>query len=227
MSADLVAYYVCSVLAFVPAIVLHEVSHGLAAYKLGDPTAKRSGRLTLNPLAHIDPFGTVVLPLLMMLLGGPVFGYAKPVPYNPTYFKDKRKGDFIVGMAGPAANLAMAALAAALSWLLYPAALSLGGASAAFSYFYSLFLPLFALINLFLLFFNLLPVPPLDGSSIYALLVSEKGLPTYYKVERWAMPVLLVLLFIVPYATSFDPVSAYLRFTAGNMANLMFPYRIY
>ncbi len=227
MSQDLIAYYICSFLSFVPAIVLHEVSHGMAAYRLGDPTAKRAGRLTLNPLAHIDPFGTVILPLLMMLANGPVFGYAKPVPYNPTYFKNKRTGDFIVGMAGPAANLVMALIGAAIAWLLYPTALTLVNSSDVFYYFYGMFLPLFTLINLFLMFFNLLPVPPLDGSSIFALFIPEEKLPSYYKVERYAMPVLLVLLFVVPYATSFDPISAYLQFTAGNVANLIFPYQIY
>ena len=84
----MIAYYVCVICAFVPAIVLHEVAHGFMAYKLGDPTAKNAGRLTLNPLAHIDPFGTVILPLLLMVANAPVFGYAKPVPYNHLYFKD-------------------------------------------------------------------------------------------------------------------------------------------
>ena len=111
-----IAYIICSVLSFVPALVLHEVAHGFAAYKLGDPTAKASGRLSLNPLKHIDPFGTVILPAMLMLMGWPVFGYAKPVPYNPRYFKDPRRDDVIVGLAGPAANLAMAAIAAAVAW---------------------------------------------------------------------------------------------------------------
>ena len=223
----MIAYYICSFLSFVPAIVLHEVSHGFVAYKLGDPTAKRAGRLTLNPLAHVDTFGTVILPLVMMVAGGPIFGYAKPVPYNPTYFKNKRTGDFLVGMAGPAANLLMALAAAVVSWLLYPFAVQSVNASDVFYYFYTVFLPMFALINLFLMFFNLLPVPPLDGSSIFALFIPERSLPSYYKVERYAMPVLLVLLFVVPYLANFDPISAYLRFTAGGVANLIFPYTIY
>ncbi len=111
-----IAYIICSVLSFIPALVLHEVAHGFAAYKLGDPTAKASGRLSLNPLKHIDPFGTVILPAMLMFMGWPVFGYAKPVPYNPRYFKDPRRDDVIVGLAGPAANLAMAAIAAAVAW---------------------------------------------------------------------------------------------------------------
>ena len=112
-------YLICSILSFIPAIVLHEMSHGFAAYKLGDPTAKRAGRLSFNPLAHIDPFGTVIMPFLLMAMNMPVFGYAKPVPYNPAYFKDPRKGDLIVGLAGPAANLLLAVLAGVVAWVLY------------------------------------------------------------------------------------------------------------
>ncbi len=225
MNFDQVAYYICMVLAFIPAIVLHEVSHGFAAYKLGDPTAKNAGRLTVNPLAHVDPFGTVILPLVLMIAGGPVFGYAKPVPYNPVYFKDKRKGDLIVGLAGPAANLVMALLGSAVSWICYPMAAS-GISSDFFAYFYLLFLPYFTLINLYLMFFNLLPIPPLDGSSIWAFILPEKYLPHYYRVQQYAMPALLVLLFIVPYFTPVDPIAAYMNFFAGNLANLIFPYAI-
>ena len=107
-------YVICSVLCFIPALVLHEVAHGFAAYKLGDPTAKAAGRLSLNPLKHLDWFGTVALPLFLMFFRMPVIGYAKPVPYNPSYFKDPRKGDLIVGLAGPLANLLMALLAAGI-----------------------------------------------------------------------------------------------------------------
>ena len=82
-----IPYLICSILSFVPAIVCHEACHGFAAYKLGDPTAKRAGRLSFNPLKHIDPFGTVIMPLLLMAMNMPVFGYAKPVPYNPAYFR--------------------------------------------------------------------------------------------------------------------------------------------
>lgn len=152
MDSTTIIYYVCCLLSFVPAIVFHEVAHGFAAYRLGDPTAKAAGRLTLNPLAHVDPFGSVILPLFMMIMGGPVFGYAKPVPYNPTFFKNKRTGDFIVGMAGPAANLLMALLGSAV-------AIALSGTVEALSmtaqppmvlmYFYYWFLPLFIIVNLY------------------------------------------------------------------------------
>ena len=226
MSNDYFIYLLCSILSFVPALVFHEVAHGYAAYKLGDPTAKSKGRLSLNPLKHLDPFGTVILPLCMMAMGGPIFGYAKPVPYNPRYFKDPRKGDVIVGLAGPCANLVMALLAAALAWVLYPTALTLVLTNEAFAYFYTLFLPLFALINLYLMFFNLLPIPPLDGSSIFALLVPVKYLPKYYELQRWAFPIFMIIIVVVPYVLNVNPIGMYLNVTAGNLANLIFPFAI-
>lgn len=227
MNETYIAYIICTVLSFVPALVFHEVSHGFAAYKLGDPTAKSRGRLSLNPLKHIDPFGTVILPLCLLAMGGPVFGYAKPVPYNPAYFKDIRKGDLIVGLAGPAANLVMAALSAAVAWaitLFAPA--SALATSMLFQYFYFMFLPTFTLINLFFAFFNLLPIPPLDGSSIFAFLLPKKYLPQYYRVQQYALPIFMLVIVLVPYILHFNPVGIYLDVTAGNVANLIFPYQI-
>ena len=226
MSTHYLAYIVFAILSFVPAIVFHEVAHGFAAYKLGDPTAKRAGRLSMNPLKHVDPFGTVILPLCMLAMNGPVFGYAKPVPYNPAYFKNPKTGDVVVGIAGPAANLAMAVLAGATSWALYGQAPSLAAQSEVFSYFYLMFLPMFALINLYLLFFNLLPIPPLDGSSILALVVPRKHLPKYYRVQQYAMPVFLIVLIVLPYVLHVDPIGIYLDATAGNVANLLFPFKV-
>lgn len=223
---DQLTYVIISILCFVPAIVFHEMAHGFAAWRLGDPTAKRQGRLSVNPLNHIDPFGTVILPGIMMLAGGPVFGYAKPVPYNPSYFKNPKTGDVIVGLAGPLANLLMAVLAAVVSWLLYPTAQSLVLGNEAFLYFYALFLPMFALINLYLMFFNLIPIPPLDGSSIIALFVPRKYMRQYYQVQRYAFPILMVVLVLLPYLLHINPVGAYLDVTAGTVANLLFPYRI-
>lgn len=223
--SDYIIYIIISVLSFVPAIVLHEVAHGFAAAKLGDPTAKSKGRLSLNPLKHVDPFGTVLLPGLLMLLGGPVFGYAKPVPYNPLYFKDIRKGEAIVGLAGPCANLLMAGVAALFAWVFLPMAPQLLS-NDVFAYFYLAFLPTFALINLYLMFFNLIPIPPLDGSSIIALFLNDKQLSKYYQVQQYALPVLMLVLVVVPYVFNVNPIGIYLDATAGNLANLMFPFNI-
>jgi len=224
-----ISYILISALCFVPAIVFHEVAHGVAANALGDPTAKVAGRLTLNPLAHIDMFGTVVLPLLMAMMGGPVFGYAKPVPYNPANFANKRTGDLIVGLAGPAANFVMAIIGALLTWALvwsmpaWQGAYAAGGIAAAGFEFLFTFLPSFTVINLYLMFFNLLPIPPLDGSSIFAVLVPERHLGTYYAIERYAMPIFLVVAFVLPYATGFNPFAWYLNATAGALAGVMLP----
>lgn len=234
-----IPYVICSILAFVPAIVLHEMGHAFAAYKLGDPTAKSQGRLSFNPLKHIDPFGTVLMPLLLMMLNMPIFGYAKPVPYNPQYFEDPRKGDLIVGLAGPAANLLQAAVGTGIAWAVYSAApgplqasytlLHTTGATDILGYFMLYFLPYYVLINLFLMFFNILPIPPLDGSSIFAFFCPVKYLPTYYKIQRYALPIFMVVIILVPYAFSmvginFNPIGAYLNATAYNLFNLVFPY---
>ena len=169
-----IPYLICSILSFVPAIVCHEACHGFAAYKLGDPTAKRAGRLSFNPLKH-RPSARWIMPLLLMAMNMPVFGYAKPVPYNPAYFSDPRKGD-LIARASPAwqANLVLAVLGAVvytLVMLVLP--VSALAQNDVFYYFLTLFLPMFSLINLYLMFFNLLPIPPLDGSSIFAFFLRK------------------------------------------------------
>lgn len=224
MSSTSIVYLVCSILAFVPALVLHEMGHAFAAYKLGDPTAQRQGRLSFNPLRHIDPFGTVLLPIMLGLMGMPVFGYAKPVPYNPRYFEDPRKGDLIVGLAGPAANLAQALVGTLIAFILYTATPTITMNGTPVQYYVMLFLMYYVQVNLFLMFFNLIPVPPLDGSSIYAFFLPEKYLPTYYKVQQYALPVFMLLIIVLPYVFNVDPFSWFLNATAGNVFNLLFSF---
>ena len=207
--------------------MLHEVAHGFAAYKLGDPTAKSRGRLSLNPVKHIDPFGTVILPLCLMAMNMPVFGYAKPVPYNPAYFEDPRKGDMIVGFAGPAANLLQALVGAALAavlWFALPI-VQLAAASDIVYYAYFLFLPTYVMTNLCLLFFNIIPIPPLDGSSILMFFLPKKHLRTYYKVQQYAMPILLAVLVLVPaILPQLNIVGWYMDVTAGNLFDLLYSW---
>ena len=222
MSFNIYVQYACTILAFIPAIVLHEVAHGFVAWKLGDPTAKSSGRLTLNPLKHVDLFGTVLLPAFLMVTNLPVFGYAKPVPYNPMYFKDKRKGDFLVGIAGPLANLVMAILGSIIMFLMLGIN-SLVLSNGFLTCVYYLFLPQFIIVNLCLMFFNLIPIPPLDGSSIIALFIPEKHLDKWYSIQSYAMPVLIILIVFLPYLIKFDPISLYIQATAGNLAKLLIP----
>ena len=143
-------------------IVIHEVSHGTMALYLGDPTAKYAGRLTLNPLRHLDPIGSVILPLFLILMaklmgGGIIFGWAKPVPINPYNFRDQKYGSAKVALAGPGSNLAIA-LVFGLALRFFPAIATIPGLPLMFSYI--------VYINILLAVFNLLPVPPLDGSHI-------------------------------------------------------------
>lgn len=224
MTTD-IPYLICSLLSFIPAIVCHEVMHGFAAYKLGDPTAKRAGRLSLNPLKHIDPFGTVIMPLMLMMMHMPVFGYAKPVPYNPAYFKDPRKGDLIVGLAGPFANLVLAIIGAVIFTILAQVLpINLIVQNEVIYYLYTMYLPMFTLINLYLMFFNLLPIPPLDGSSIFAFFLPVKYLPKYYQVQRYAFPIFMIVVILVPYVLHVNPIGVYLDWTAGNLFDFLFSF---
>jgi Zn-dependent protease len=212
-----IIYGIISLLCFVPAIVIHEVAHGFVAYRLGDPTAKSAGRLSLNPLKHVDPFGTVVLPIALAVLGGPVFGYAKPVPYNPRYFKNLKVGEVLTAFAGPAANLVMALLAA----LVVNVAMLFFSSSGDVFYWVATALIQFILINLYLMFFNLLPIPPLDGSSIIVPFLPPKALPTWYQIQRYALPILIILVMVVPMFLNFSPLGIYLDATAGNLTRFL------
>lgn len=171
-------------------IVIHEVSHGLMALSLGDQTAKNAGRLTLNPLPHLDLFGSIILPFLTFSLGGFVFGYAKPVPYNPLYLQDQRFGPAKVGFAGPASNIAIA-LVFGLILRFLPTFLQTTVLPELFSFI--------VLINLVLAIFNLLPVPPLDGHWLLLSVISEKfyGFKLFY-LRYGLILFLLVLFFILP-----------------------------
>ena len=223
-----IPYVVISILCFIPAIVFHEVAHGFAAWRLGDPTAKRAGRLSLNPLKHIDPFGTVLMPAMLMLMNAPVFGYAKPVPYNPMYFKDKRKGDLIVGLAGPCANLVMACLGALIAFALWTAMPDTLIASyfdqSLLYYVFFMFLPTFTLLNLYFMFFNLLPIPPLDGSSIIAFFLPVRLLPKWYRIQQYALPVFMIVVILLPYILHVNPIGIYLNWTAGSIYDALYSF---
>lgn len=173
------------------AIVVHEVAHGFIAYKCGDPTAKMSGRLTLNPLAHIDLFGTVLLPFMLVLMGGPSFGYAKPVPYNPNYLKDRRRDEILVALAGPASNILQAFLGALLLRLLNALAVAFGAALNPLVIFY-------IQINVSLAVFNMLPIPPLDGSKLLLYFLGEKNRQKFYAIEPYCMIAVVGLMFFAP-----------------------------
>lgn len=161
-------------------VILHEIAHGYAAWKLGDPTAKLQGRLSLNPLVHLDPMMSVILPGLLLVSGSSIlFGAAKPVPYNPYNFTDQKYGEAKVAIAGPLANIAIALFFAALIQIAPLLGLSLAFVKLATSVI---------ILNLFLAFFNLLPFPPLDGSKILPVLLPASLKMSYnnfrYTLER-------------------------------------------
>lgn len=201
----------------IPAIVLHEISHGYVAYRLGDTTAKDRGRLSLNPIKHIDLWGTILLPLLMVAMFGVGFGYAKPVPINPHRFRDYRQGMFLTGIAGPVTNLLLAIISGVGSRFFYNAAdsgVAVGG-------WVWLLLYYFALMNLSLMFFNLIPLPPLDGSRVLPLFLSDRAMRTYVQIEQYGFIILFVILWLVPRFLNVDPIGAYFGATVDPILRLL------
>jgi len=166
-------------------IILHEVAHGYMAYRLGDPTARDANRLTLNPLAHIDPFGSILLPILLVVSHSPVLlGWAKPVPFNPAYFRDFRKGTMLVGAAGPVTNLVLAVAAGVLFRLFTPGGLV------------GLVLLNLCVTNITLAVFNLIPIPPLDGSRVLVGFMPHDWISGYLFMERYGFLVIFGLLYL-------------------------------
>ncbi len=190
------------------AITIHEASHGWTAWKMGDPTAHSMGRVTLNPIPHIDPFGTILVPILLVVMGAPAFGWAKPVPVNPYNLKDPRRDNLWISLAGPASNLT-AAFAALILFLLLK---TVRPAITGFLYNFLLYrqgfpqglypleglaLVLFylILINTYLAVFNLIPVPPLDGSGILSGLLSRENAEKYDRIRPYGFFIVLFLIY--------------------------------
>jgi Zn-dependent protease len=195
-----------AVIPVVLAITLHEAAHGYAALALGDTTARDAGRLSLNPIKHIDRMGTIILPgflLISQLLFPPhkvffMFGWAKPVPVGAWKFRNPRRGMAIVAIAGPAMNFFLAWLAA----LVIPTADALSGMQEVIQQF----LLYFMLCNLVLGLFNLLPIPPLDGGRIAVGLLPLELAKVWARMEKLGILVVLLLVFILPWLIGFDPV---------------------
>jgi Zn-dependent protease len=180
----------------VVAIILHEVSHGVMALIYGDDTAKRAGRLTLNPIPHIDPFGSILLPVMAVLASLPVLGWAKPVPVNPMKLRDPRRQMLFVGLVGPFTNLSLMFLAAI-------AARSMEGGDTVDARYV---LATFAVVNLYLGIFNLLPIPPLDGASLIERWLPRSAMPTWHKIRPYGFLILFLGLFYFDiFTTIIDP----------------------
>jgi len=172
--------------ALIASVVVHEVSHGAMADAQGDPTARLAGRLTLNPLKHLDPLGTVFM-LLIVFAGIPFIGWAKPVPINPAYFRDYRRGMILTALAGPFANFSLMLLGMFVVLMFYQAGTPLQ------STWVGVF-GLFILINFVLMLFNLIPIPPLDGSRVISMFMSWRTMAAFNSLERFGI---LILLFLV------------------------------
>ena len=188
------------------AIVFHEVSHGLVANMLGDPTAKEQRRLSFNPIRHVDPVGTVILPGLLALVKAPVFGWAKPVPVIKQRLRNPRYGMMAVAAAGPLSNLVLAAIGAVLLGLLVR---GVGDAQPVEPLrFIALNLSNFLSINIFLALFNLLPIPPFDGSHIVEGLLPPRAAAVYERLRPLGFSLVFILLIGLPYLIpGFDLVS--------------------
>lgn len=187
--------FILSLIILVFSAILHEIAHGYVADRLGDPTARLMGRLTLDPRKHIDPFMTILLPLFLLLSGSPVlFGGAKPVPIDPFNLKEGRKDLALVSLAGPLTNILIAVIASLLFRIFFMTPILAG-----FSYSMGGFLQIVLLqiiqINLLLAIFNLLPIPPLDGSKVFAMLLPEKEARAYLGIGTFGIAILFFLLF--------------------------------
>ena len=210
-----------SALAVIIGIVVHESAHALAAYVLGDATARQRGRISLNPLKHIDPFGTVLLPLLMIAAGGPVFAFAKPVPVYLGNLKHPKRDEVLVSLAGPASNILLACIGA---FSLRVLALNL--AYSPLASFVLEFCLTFISVNLSLAFFNLIPLPPLDGSSVLVPFLKGRALHAYYQVQRYSMPILIVVLYLLPTLLHIDLVGLYFDLTVYPIGNALLSFAL-
>jgi Zn-dependent protease len=180
----------------VPSIILHEVSHGWVARLFGDDTAARAGRLTLNPLKHIDPVGTLLVPALLALGGIGVFGWAKPVPVNPSRLRSPRNQGVLVSLAGPVMNIALAAIGGFVFVAVFRN--SFNGAEAALSTpsVLSRVVLFFSLANVGLAAFNLIPVPPLDGSVVFERALPARYWPRYLRIRPYTMLIVVGLVLL-------------------------------
>lgn len=193
---------IASLLQFIPliiAIVVHEVAHAYVANYFGDPTAKMCGRITLNPLAHVDPLGTVILPLFLIFSGsGFLFGWAKPVPVNIRYFKNPEKGMMFVALAGPLSNISLALIS---SWLLFLFTSFSVFSSVVINNYIDILLLNSIVINLILALFNMFPIPPLDGSRVLTYIAPQPLRNVLYRLEPYGLLIVVGAVYFDVFST--------------------------
>ena len=188
------------VLILIMSVVIHEISHGFMAEYFGDNTARLAGRLTLNPIRHLDPIGSVILPLLLVVTGSPfMIGWAKPVPYNPNNLSNRKWGTIAVASAGVAANFFLAIFFGLILRFSVGAGMPAG--------FFTIMSSI-VIVNIALGVFNLVPIPPLDGSKILFNLLPVSFYPTFEKMERYA--IFLVLIFVIFFSAYLYPIMTFL-----------------
>lgn len=177
------------------AISIHESAHAWMANKFGDPTAKNQGRITLNPIAHIDLIGTIIFPILLAIAGAPVFGWAKPVMVNPYNLRDPRRANIFISAAGPGSNIISAFLGMVLFLILKNMGVFGRGAGSGIQVLLFVFF-FFIIINIYLAIFNLIPIPPLDGSGIIEGVLKGEALYNYQKIKPYGFIILLVIIYL-------------------------------
>lgn len=192
MILNTIALPIIVIIILVYSSILHEIAHGYVAYRFGDPTAKIMGRLTLNPIKHIDPFMSILFPLILILSGTPIiFGGAKPVPIDPFNLKEKRKDFALISLAGPVTNILIATIGSIIVHALYP---GMSFTAVLQKDIFGFILSQTIRLNLLLAVFNLIPIPPLDGSRVFALLLNDKQAEAYLSLERFGLFFIFLLL---------------------------------
>lgn len=216
MSISLVQYIAIAIIPVLFAIIIHEVAHGWVANYLGDPTAQMLGRLSLNPIKHIDPVGTIIVPILMLALGGFLFGWAKPVPVDARNFRNPSRDMIWVALAGPLSNLLMAFL-----WMLLLKANMMFFAAEQYLYVPLRYMAEMGMqINLVLMVLNILPIPPLDGSKVLMGLLPDRAAAKLNRLEPYGLFIVLLLVYLGIFSVLLQPVLAVFNALATTLLGL-------